>query len=161
MRKLFALCTITLTTSAAIYARGVPPERVRSTRAEGRVIRDDIQVRRRDLSRIGFDAVGDRVSDVLFGDHAGHVGPAWHAASAAHDHRHDGVPAPYAADNIEGGLILVYHGEVAAGDIPEAQTGMGAFQSSAKTCVDADHAVDVAFVSDYDVAQAPSVLRLT
>src|SRR5271156_4745279 len=38
---------------------------------------------------------------------------------------------------------------------------MGAFQSSAKTRVDADHAVEGTFVSDYDVAQAPGVLGLT
>jgi hypothetical protein len=50
------------------------------------------------LLRIGFDAVGDRVSDVLLGDHAGNVAPTGDPAPA-HDHRHDRVPAPHAADD--------------------------------------------------------------
>jgi hypothetical protein len=42
--------------------------------------------------RIGFDAVGDRVGDMLLGDHAGHVACTRNPAPA-HDHRHDGVGA--------------------------------------------------------------------
>src|SRR6202161_1127216 len=47
------------------------------------------------------------------------------------------------------------------GASPRPQPGWGAFQPSAKAGVDADYAVDVTFVSDYDVAQAPGMLRLT
>src|ERR1700691_217330 len=112
-----------------------------------------------ELLRIGLDAVGDRVSDMFFGDHAGNVAATRHSPSP-HYHRHDGVAAPHAPDHIEGGFVLPNHGEVAAGDIAQAHSGVGALQASPKACVDADHTVDVALIGDHDVAQAPGVLWL-
>src|ERR1700728_3547737 len=112
------------------------------------------------LFRIGFDAVRDRVSDVLLGDHAGNVASTWDPGPT-HHYRHDGMPAPHATDNIKGGLVLAHHGEVAARDIAQPYPGAGALPPSAQTCIDADHAVDVTFVGNHHVAQAPGVLGLT
>jgi len=107
---------------------------------------------RKKLPGIGLDAVGDRVGHVFLGDHADHVGSAWRAVRAAHDHRHDGVTSPHPADDLERGFILSYHREVSAGDIAQAQSRLGAFQTPAEPRVDTNYAIDVVFIGHYDVA---------
>ena len=77
------------------------------------------------------------------------------------DHRHDGVPAPHAPDDVKCGLVLGHQYEVSARDIAQGHAGMRRFKSAPQARVDANHAVDVAVSGDHNVTEPPGMLGLT
>ena len=83
------------------------------------------------IGRIDLDAVGHRVGDVLFRDHADHVRRP-PLAKATHDQCHHRVLPPKALYDVEDDVVLTHYNEVAACQVPQRNGGLGPFDACLK-----------------------------
>ena len=80
------------------------------------------------------------------------------AAVAAHDDRHDGVPAPHPGDHVKSDVVFPGQREVAGRDIAKGDVRSGLGDAGPQCGVDADDAKDAVALGDDDVAHADAMI---